>query len=303
MDINSGFVRSSEGPVANMHKGGDAGFSAEEFDLYRRVILRIRDSIKQEFGLQLLHLTAPTFVTREVGNASWEPKSMHDVYWHPHVDKNNTGHYDYSGLLYLSDYQLDFQGGLFAFMDGLENFKQPVPCFDEDIVAQGSQHSCAQYARAGLCNRSLGEGVTLGQMCPKACRLCTPEAQVPEQLGEELLVEPGTARLIMFGSGPENLHRVKRVANGTRYVMSMWFTCDESKLFKDFLDGKQHQQFVDTMAVESGEWRKTAAAAVVVLAAVLLVRAAFAKTCSNQQREQILRPSSSAVKKGKKKRS
>ena len=22
---------------------------------------------------------------------------MHDVYWHPHVDKENTKHYDYSG--------------------------------------------------------------------------------------------------------------------------------------------------------------------------------------------------------------
>ena len=26
---------------------------------------------------------------------------MHDEYWHAHVDKNNTGHYDYSGLLYV----------------------------------------------------------------------------------------------------------------------------------------------------------------------------------------------------------
>ena len=24
-----------------------------------------------------------------------------DEYWHAHVDKNNTPHYDYSGLLYL----------------------------------------------------------------------------------------------------------------------------------------------------------------------------------------------------------
>lgn len=34
---------------------------------------------------------------------------------HPHVDKNNTGHYDFSGLIYLSEFGKDFEGGLFEF--------------------------------------------------------------------------------------------------------------------------------------------------------------------------------------------
>jgi hypothetical protein len=33
------------------------------------------------------------------------------------VDKNNTAHYDYSGLLYLSEYGKDFEGGLFEFFE------------------------------------------------------------------------------------------------------------------------------------------------------------------------------------------
>ena len=41
---------------------------------------------------------------------------MHDVYWLPHVDKNNTGHYDYSGLLYLTTHGKDFQGSMFEFV-------------------------------------------------------------------------------------------------------------------------------------------------------------------------------------------
>ena len=36
---------------------------------------------------------------------------VHDEYWHLHVDMNNTAHYHYSGLLYLSTYQTDFTGG------------------------------------------------------------------------------------------------------------------------------------------------------------------------------------------------
>jgi hypothetical protein len=36
---------------------------------------------------------------------------IHDEYWHPHADRNNTPHYHYSGLLYMSDYGKDFTGG------------------------------------------------------------------------------------------------------------------------------------------------------------------------------------------------
>ena len=56
-----------------------------------------------------LFFTAPTFITREIGDKSWKPSTMHDEYWHPHVDKNNTEHYDYSGLIYLSTHGEDFQ--------------------------------------------------------------------------------------------------------------------------------------------------------------------------------------------------
>ena len=36
---------------------------------------------------------------------------IHDEYWHTHADMNNTAHYQYSGLLYLSTYKEDFGGG------------------------------------------------------------------------------------------------------------------------------------------------------------------------------------------------
>ena len=36
---------------------------------------------------------------------------IHDEYWHVHADMNNTHHYHYSGLMYLSTYGDDFTGG------------------------------------------------------------------------------------------------------------------------------------------------------------------------------------------------
>lgn len=134
----------------------------------------------EEFKLETLYFTAPTFITRAIGNESWVPAEIHDEYWHPHVDKDNTQHYDYSGLVYLSDYEDEFMGGLFAFLDK----KKHVQVF-----------------------------------------------------------EPARGRLMMFTAGKENLHQVRKVLSGTRYVMSMWFSCDERKQFKNFLDGKMHQHF------------------------------------------------------------
>ena len=65
------------------------------------------------------HLTSLYFFA-QIGNASWTPNEIHDEYWHPHVDKENTAHYDYSALLYLADSNLDFTGGEFRWIDDAE---------------------------------------------------------------------------------------------------------------------------------------------------------------------------------------
>ncbi|KDO27586.1 hypothetical protein SPRG_06854 [Saprolegnia parasitica CBS 223.65] len=179
MDINTGFVKDADG-LTNLYRADPpTRFSRSQYDLYKRTIESIRQALMEEFELSTLYFTAPTFITRIIGNASWTAAEIHDEYWHPHVDKNNTWHYDYSGLVYLSDYGIDFTGGLFAFIDDTKN------------------HT----------------------------------------------FEPARGRLMMFHSGMENLHQVRPVETGARYVMSMWFSCDERKQFKNFLDGKMHERF------------------------------------------------------------
>ena len=41
----------------------------------------------------------------------------------------------------------------------------------------------------------------------------------------------------------ESWARASLSNTGTRYVMSMWFTCDESRRFENFLDGQVHQTY------------------------------------------------------------
>lgn len=96
---------------------------------------------------------------------------------------------DYSGLLYLTDYGLDFEGGRLEFHDGDENH----------------------------------------------------------------YVEPRRNRFVYFSSGRENPHRVEKVTSGTRYVMSMWFTCNKEREFGTFLDGKAHNTYQQRAAAAGSD--------------------------------------------------
>ncbi|XP_030611014.1 2-oxoglutarate and iron-dependent oxygenase domain-containing protein 3 isoform X1 [Archocentrus centrarchus] len=143
-------------------------FTQEDLQLYRDVRGRIQEVIAQTFDLDptLMYLTKPTFFSRINSTAA---KTQHDEYWHPHIDKVTYGSFDYTSLLYLSDYGSDFTGGRFVFMD---------------------------------------------------------------QNGNRT-VEPRAGRVSFFSSGSENLHRVEKVAWGTRYAITVSFTCDPAHAISD----------------------------------------------------------------------
>jgi hypothetical protein len=42
-----------------------------------------------------------------------------------------------------------------------------------------------------------------------------------------------TGRVSMFTSGSENLHYVERVTSGTRYALTVSFTCDQKYAIED----------------------------------------------------------------------
>uniref|UniRef100_U3EQB7 PKHD domain-containing transmembrane protein C17orf101 n=2 Tax=Micrurus TaxID=8634 RepID=U3EQB7_MICFL len=143
-------------------------FTEEDFQLYRDVRLRIQQKIALTFGISSssMYLTKPTFFSR-INNS--EAKTTHDEYWHPHIDKVTYGSFDYTSLLYLSDYAEDFGGGRFVFMDE----------------------------------------------------------------GANRTVEPRAGRVSFFTSGSENLHHVEKVHWGTRYAITISFTCNPDHGIRD----------------------------------------------------------------------
>ena len=130
--------------------------------LSRLMIYKTRLQIMEYYGEQEL-FESGSVITRISCAPGYTDDDQVD-YACLHVDKANIGSYDYSALLYLSDYSVDFQGGKFAF------------CHDD--VAK--------------------------------------------------VVEPRMGRLVAFTSGPENLHQVRQVTQGSRFVLAMWFTKSRS---------------------------------------------------------------------------
>ncbi|CAK1542146.1 unnamed protein product [Leptosia nina] len=121
IDLHSGamskgqfFINIYESP--NMKKL----FTEDDFNLYRGVKEKVRHTIANNFGVDVdkIYLTKPTFISEIT---SKNAVTKHDEYWHSHVDKETYSSFHYTSLLYLNDYNVDFEGGRFVFLDDKYN--------------------------------------------------------------------------------------------------------------------------------------------------------------------------------------
>ncbi|XP_076656248.1 2-oxoglutarate and iron-dependent oxygenase domain-containing protein 3 [Halictus rubicundus] len=144
-------------------------FNNADLAIYKVVKTKIHHAVAHNFGVPAnkIYLTMPTFFSRMTNISA---KTIHDEYWHPHVDKETYKSFFYTSLLYLNDYGRDFEGGRFMYID-------------KDNV--------------------------------------------------NTTVEPRKGRVSMFTSGSENLHAVEKVQSGTRYALTVSFTCDPSAAISD----------------------------------------------------------------------
>lgn len=93
----------------------------------------VKGAVQNAYNASPIHLTKPTFFSRITSKPA---VTEHDEYWHSHVDKSTYGSFDYTCLLYLSDYghNGNFTGGQFVFEDkGAPGIVEPrygrVSCF------------------------------------------------------------------------------------------------------------------------------------------------------------------------------
>eukprot|EP00118_Oscarella_pearsei_P026871 m.310533 g.310533 ORF g.310533 m.310533 type:complete len:309 (+) comp52308_c0_seq1:280-1206(+) len=172
LDLHSGALTKGD-TFVNVYKLAEAEglspiFTSEDQAVYRNVKEKIKRAICDEFGVDpsLLFLTKPTFFSRMTSRSA---KTIHDEYWHPHVDKVTYGSFYYTSLLYLNDYGSDFSGGRFKFVD--------------------------------------------------------PDGNKT--------VEPRAGRVSFFTSGSENVHQVEKIKGGTRFALTVAFTCEKQQAISE----------------------------------------------------------------------
>ncbi|XP_018397403.1 PREDICTED: 2-oxoglutarate and iron-dependent oxygenase domain-containing protein 3-like [Cyphomyrmex costatus] len=91
-------------------------FNSLDTAIYKVVETKIQHAVARNFGRDInkVYLNKLLFFSRMTNKSA---KTIDDEYWHPHVDKELYESLHYTVLLYLSDFNKDFEGGRFIFMD------------------------------------------------------------------------------------------------------------------------------------------------------------------------------------------
>uniref|UniRef100_A0A1B6FBI5 Fe2OG dioxygenase domain-containing protein n=1 Tax=Cuerna arida TaxID=1464854 RepID=A0A1B6FBI5_9HEMI len=117
LDLHSGALSRGKHFV-NIYSLNDTNqlFSVQDFATYRVVRTKIQHAVAHHFGIAAdsMFLTHPTFFSRLTDKPA---VTVHDEYWHPHVDKDTYESFHYTSLLYLSHHGLEFEGGRFVFLE------------------------------------------------------------------------------------------------------------------------------------------------------------------------------------------
>jgi len=121
-DLSSGAVsqgRQFINAFASMHHDpSKPKFQKSELDIFGKTVTKVQSLVESNFGSNNPMLTPPCFFSRI--NGSRPAITPHDEYWHSHVDKLQYEGFIYTALLYLNTQGVDFEGGQFAFLDGVE---------------------------------------------------------------------------------------------------------------------------------------------------------------------------------------
>ena len=124
IDLHSGALSSGQNFI-NLYKSYPDLYQPDDFVVYRRVKDQIKEYIAEHFEIDPngLYFTHPTFFSRLENIPA---QTMHDEYWHVHIDKDTYPNFHYTSLLYLTDLGEDFQGGEFVFVDTHEKLNRTV---------------------------------------------------------------------------------------------------------------------------------------------------------------------------------
>eukprot|EP00298_Acanthocystis_sp_HF-20_P028403 c7123_g1_i1.p1 GENE.c7123_g1_i1~~c7123_g1_i1.p1 ORF type:complete len:319 (-),score=88.54 c7123_g1_i1:99-1028(-) len=140
-------------------------FSPAHIKLYIDIVQRVKDQVVKYFphlqkNSNLIQLSGPTFFARI--DAAQKAKTVHDEYWHPHNDTVAYPSFCFTGLLYLTTYEKDFEGGRFVFTKRNYEQSDDGPMFVDDLVVEPKIGRLLIFSSGGE-NEHYVEKVTSGK--------------------------------------------------------------------------------------------------------------------------------------------
>eukprot|EP00435_Cladocopium_sp_Y103_P029880 s325_g7.t1 len=89
-------------------------FTQKQVEAYTSVRRLLRLQVADLFGLEAEHLQHDMTFFSHI-NGSKTARTLHDEYWHSHIDTEQYGTFAFTTLLYLNSQDEDFHGGEFVF--------------------------------------------------------------------------------------------------------------------------------------------------------------------------------------------
>ncbi|XP_053612119.1 2-oxoglutarate and iron-dependent oxygenase domain-containing protein 3-like [Plodia interpunctella] len=126
LDLDSGALTNGVHNV-NIYQNKDkSAFWIEDFNLFRNVKEKVKFAIVHHFAVEpsKIFLTRPALFMEIKKLSSEKSKTFPITYWQPHVDNDFDNSYHFTAVLYLSNYNKDFKGGRFVFVD--ENVNKTI---------------------------------------------------------------------------------------------------------------------------------------------------------------------------------
>ena len=191
-------------------------FPLPALSLYLQLTSTIRTHIHRTLNLTFpLYLTRPSFIAQISAHKPF--LTTHDEYFHPHVDLHQYGSFDFTALIYLSEWGEDFTGGEFVFTD----------------TKRGERQSSGEEAEVKAGGDARVEGPSVGGAGSSV---------------EEVEVRPSRGGVLYFTSGEENVHYVRKVVTGQRSTLTIAFTKNEEAS----VEAQLHEKYGQRLA----EWRE-----------------------------------------------
>ena len=123
-DVHSGTI-SKGNKFVNIYSlhaiNGEHIFNSTDFITFHQVEEMVLFRLSNYYGINSnkLYLTSPSFFSEITPRPS---QTIHDEYWHTHIDKETYEAFEYTSLVYLSEFEKDFKGGRFIYeKNGIES--------------------------------------------------------------------------------------------------------------------------------------------------------------------------------------